>query len=55
MDLFPYTYQVTSTNATCAAYEVGEQVEMLVPEPPPQVVVIRSGPCTGTTLTLVAE
>ena len=47
-------YRVTSVPAGCTEYEVDQEIELYVPEPPPNPHTIGSGACTGVTLELIS-
>lgn len=56
MEVYPYTYVVTTIPPGCTTYTVESQVTMYVPEPPPESIVIGgTSPCAGTRMELVAD
>lgn len=48
-----HLYEVTSTPAGCTKYEIGDYIELYVPDPPPQNITVQmTGACNGMTATL---
>ncbi len=49
-----HLYRVTSVPSGCSDYQIDDEVELEVPEPPPATMTIGEGECEGVVVHLIS-